>query len=294
MTTILIVDDSLVSRELARGCLADSNLITVFATNGREALESIERDMPDLVLTDLQMPEMDGLELVQEIKASFPMLPVILMTAHGSEEIAVTALKTGAASYVPKKNLVRDLEQTIRVVLSIATARQEEGRDLENLDQTSFTFVIGNELSSLRPLIGHIQKNLRQMSLCNESDLIRVGSALQEALVNAIEHGNLEVDSKLREAENERFYELLEERRQQSPYKDRRVHVNVNLTRSEATCVVRDEGRGFNPDVLRDPTDPANLERVSGRGLLLIRTFMDEVTFNETGNEIAMVKHAPS
>ena len=138
MTTILIVDDSLVSRELARGCLANSNLITVFATNGREALESIERDMPDLVLTDLQMPEMDGLELVQEINTSFPMLPVILMTAHGSEEIAVKALQTGASSYVPKKNLVRDLEQTIRVVLSISTARQEEGRVLENLDQTDY------------------------------------------------------------------------------------------------------------------------------------------------------------
>ena len=291
-TQILIVDDSRVSRDLAGGCLQDSGFSLVFANNGREALESIAREMPDLVLTDLQMPEMDGLQLVQKIISTYPMLPVILMTAYGSEEIAVTALKAGAASYLPKKNLARDLEQTIRVVLSVASAQTEERRILENLIQTDLSFVIGNDQNSLKPLIGHIQKNLQQMSLCDEHNLLRICAALQEALINAIEHGNLEMESDLREAEDDRFHKLLNERRQQSPYKDRRVYVNVKLTRSVAICTVRDEGSGFNPDTLPDPTDPANLRKISGRGLLLIRTFMDEVTFNDKGNEIAMVKHS--
>ena len=54
--------------------------------------------------------------------------------------------------------------------------------------------------------------------------------------------------------------------------------------------MVRDDGNGFDPAILPDPTDPANLERVSGRGLLLIQTFMDSVRHNATGNEITMVK----
>ncbi len=54
--------------------------------------------------------------------------------------------------------------------------------------------------------------------------------------------------------------------------------------------VVRDEGQGFDPALLPDPTDPVNLERVSGRGLLLIQTFMDRVEHNARGNEITMVK----
>ena len=54
--------------------------------------------------------------------------------------------------------------------------------------------------------------------------------------------------------------------------------------------MVRDEGPGFDPATLPDPTDPSNLERVGGRGLLLIRTFMDEVRHNESGNEITFVK----
>jgi anti-sigma regulatory factor (Ser/Thr protein kinase) len=53
---------------------------------------------------------------------------------------------------------------------------------------------------------------------------------------------------------------------------------------------VRDEGRGFDPATLPDPLDPAQLETTTGRGLLLIRTFMDEVSFNATGNEITIVK----
>ena len=58
----------------------------------------------------------------------------------------------------------------------------------------------------------------------------------------------------------------------------------------EVTYVVRDEGPGFNPAELPDPTDPANAERPSGRGLLLIRTFLDSVSHNPAGNEITMVK----
>ena len=56
--------------------------------------------------------------------------------------------------------------------------------------------------------------------------------------------------------------------------------------------VIRDEGPGFDPSTLPDPRDPSNLERTAGRGLLLIRTFMDEVTFNKAGNQITMVKRA--
>ena len=61
-------------------------------------------------------------------------------------------------------------------------------------------------------------------------------------------------------------------------------------TRDEVTVIIRDEGPGFDPNSIPDPTDPANLENVSGRGLLLINAFMDEVTHNEVGNQITMIK----
>ena len=94
MKTILIVDDSNVDRRLVGGLLQrQANFNLVYAINGKDALERLELDIPDAVLTDLHMPEMNGLELVEAVKSSYPLVPVGLMTAQGSEELAVEALK---------------------------------------------------------------------------------------------------------------------------------------------------------------------------------------------------------
>ena len=82
----------------------------------------------------------------------------------------------------------------------------------------------------------------------------------------------------------------MRKRRTEAPYRDRRVHFRVKLSPAEVAYTVRDEGPGFDPTKLPDPFDPSNLERIGGRGLLLIRTFMDHVKHNERGNEITLVK----
>ena len=120
MATVLVVDDNPggpapgggTPRQAAR---AEGPL----RRERREALALIQERPPDLVLTDLHMPEMDGLELVVEVRKNFPLVPVILMTAYGSEEIAIQALQKGAASYVPKRNLAQDLAETTENVLSL-------------------------------------------------------------------------------------------------------------------------------------------------------------------------------
>jgi len=118
-----------------------------------------------------------------------------------------------------------------------------------------------------------------------------VSVALNEALQNAIFHGNLELDSALRDVHSDEYYSTAAERRNRAPWRGRRVRLSASESRDEARYVIRDEGPGF--DVARvladDPTDPKNLTRLSGRGLLLIRTFMSEVGFNSQGNELTMV-----
>jgi CheY-like chemotaxis protein len=293
MPTILIVDDAAVDRHRVGKLLSkDHGLEVLSAANGREALDVLMRERADLVLTDMLMPEMDGLQLVEEIRRKFPWLPVILMTAHGSEELAVQALQRGAASYVPKRNLSTDLGETIESILGVASAGRSQQRLLECLVHTESNFVLENDPSLIPALIGHLESNLTRMKLCDENGLIRVAVALREALVNAIHHGNLELDSGLREQDEKVYYNLLDERRQLEPYQDRRVYVEARETRQEAIYVIRDEGIGFDPTTLPDPTDPANLDKVSGRGLLLIRTFMDEVEHNTKGNEITMIKRS--
>jgi CheY-like chemotaxis protein len=220
MTTVLIVDDSVVDRKLAGGCLKNCDLEVAFACDGREALDLMADDLPDVVVTDLQMPEVDGLELTKQIRKLHRNIPVILMTAHGNEEVAVAALNAGAASYVPKKNLSRDLEETVKTVLSVATSERAEQQILESLASVRLEFELGNEISTLRPLIMVMQGHMRQLGVYGESDIIRISTALQEGLINAIEHGNLELDSKLRELKDNTYQKLGDERRQQEPYKE--------------------------------------------------------------------------
>jgi len=261
-----------------------------FAAHGKEALEVLNRQPPDIVLTDLLMPEMDGLELVVRIKEDFSTIPVILMTAHGSEEIAVKALRTGAASYVPKQNLQRDLIPTIREVLTVASVERDEQKAMACMQEANMHFVLGVANAIHEPLVGYLQQQLRTWKLCGDADLIRVGTALHESFVNAIEHGNLELESELRDDPNGAYQRLGEVRRRQSPYCERRVHVWAQMSREQARITIRDEGPGFDPSSLPDPTDPENIGKISGRGLLLIRTFMDDVRFNDSGNEITLIK----
>ena len=104
MVRILIVDDSLVERVLVEGLLAKNpDYQMELAENGHEALDHIAEGVPDLIITDLMMPGMDGLELLREIRRLQPDLPVILMTAHGDEATATAALEAGAASYVVQR-----------------------------------------------------------------------------------------------------------------------------------------------------------------------------------------------
>jgi CheY-like chemotaxis protein len=291
MATVLVVDDNPVDRHLAGALLAKRpEMKVVFAENGRAALKVLEESTPDLVLTDLHMPEMDGLELVVEIRKNFPLVPVILMTAFGSEEIAIQALQKGAASYVPKRNLAQDLADTTENVLSLSVAGRNQQRLLECLTQTEEQFLLDNDATLIPPLIGYLQDNITRMGLCDEIGRIRVSIALQEALVNAMQHGNLEAASELKEKDEKGFQALLQHRRREKPYQTRRVYVTARESPAEAVYIIRDEGPGFDPSKLPDPTDPSNLDRVSGRGLLLIRTFMDKVHHNKAGNEITMIK----
>jgi CheY-like chemotaxis protein/anti-sigma regulatory factor (Ser/Thr protein kinase) len=290
MARVLVVEDSATQALQIQFLLEDAGFDVELACNGVEGLQAIGRCAPDVVLTDLDMPAMNGLELVEASRRDHPTVPILLMTAMGSEEIAAQALQKGAASYVPKKNLARDIVQTLRTVMDMARADRHHYRVLECLTGTEFHFQLENDPTLIPLLIGHIGEHLGRMRFCDQTELIRMNVALNEALYNALYHGNLEVGSEMRQQDELVFCELAERRRRQSPYQDRRVDVTVKVGRAEAVYVVRDEGKGFDPSKLPDPTVAANLDRIGGRGLLLIRTFMDSVSHNRRGNEITMVK----
>lgn len=292
MATVLVVDDSPIDRQLVGGLLRqDTDWAVEFAEDGSRALEIIRTMPPDLVITDMHMPGVNGLELVATIRKGYAQIPVILMTGKGSEEIAVEALHAGAASYVPKRALAASLIETSRRVLAVLQDDRHRAELLNRVELRTEQYQVENDVNLLLSLSRHLQQMLGDAWGIDRTDRLRSGTAFEEALLNALYHGNLEVSSDLKEIDHTAFYKLVEERRNSSPWRDRRIHVQVRLTAQDVEVSIRDEGPGFDPSKLPDPTDPENLDRPCGRGVMLMRAFMDDVCYNAQGNEVTLKRN---
>jgi CheY-like chemotaxis protein/anti-sigma regulatory factor (Ser/Thr protein kinase) len=293
MTTVLVVDDCLTDRRRAGGLLTRAGFEVAYSADGREALARIGERAPDAVVTDMQMPELDGLGLVTAVVRDQPFVPVVVVTSQGSETAAVQALQAGAASYVPKRDLASQLVETVRRVCLAAGESRDYARISERIVRQEVRYELEADLSLIPPAVRAVRETLHGLRRFDEAALLRVSIAFEEALLNAVYHGNLEVGSELREENPTLYYETAKERCGRFPYCERKVTIDVSVSPDEVRLRVADQGPGFDPAALPDPTDPENIVRASGRGLLLIRTFMDEVAYSPRGNEITMVKRFP-
>ena len=115
---ILVVDDDLEVRMATRDFLSSKGYEVVVAEGGREALDMLETVNPDVVLLDVAMPDMDGMETLKRIVATHPAMPVIMVTANADIEITSKVLQLGAADYVPKPFDLDYLDQAISIQLS--------------------------------------------------------------------------------------------------------------------------------------------------------------------------------
>jgi CheY-like chemotaxis protein/anti-sigma regulatory factor (Ser/Thr protein kinase) len=290
MPTVLVVDDGKVDQRLAGRLLKDQLQVSVeYADNGQEALDFIQRRLPEIVVTDMRMPVMDGLELVEAIRREHATLPVIVMTAVGSEELAAEALQKGATCYVPKRRLAQDLARVVKRQFALASEHHPQ-IVRECLQYVETRIVLDNDCSRIAPLVRYLQENLVAMNICDETAVMHVGVALEEALTNAIHHGNLELNSDLYENSLDSFARELLERQKQPPYCDRHVTVTAEATRDEVRYVIRDQGPGFDKSVIPNLKEPLTADQTRGRGLLLMHSVMDEVRYNDSGNEITMFK----
>src|SRR5512144_914966 len=123
--TILIVDDEEGIRTSLAGVLEDEGYRTVFAVDGLEALAAAETEVPDLVLLDIWMPRMDGMDTLQRLKEKHPTLTVVMISGHGTIETAVKSTKLGAYDFIEKPLSLEKVLVTVKNALGMRRMAEE-------------------------------------------------------------------------------------------------------------------------------------------------------------------------
>jgi DNA-binding NtrC family response regulator len=147
---ILVVDDKQSVRFMLKGYLDDAGYQVTCTASGDEALAVLEADRYNMVLSDMVMPEMDGVELLRQVRSRYPQLPFVLVTAHGSVDSAVAAMKNGADDYLLKPLNREELLVVVKRLLENASLRVSYDRMLDS-ERQRFSF---QNISSSSPGMG--------------------------------------------------------------------------------------------------------------------------------------------
>ncbi len=286
---ILVVDDESHVLSVITSMLLHHGYHPIEAPDGTEALEVFRHENPAIVITDINMPDMDGLELLTRIKEKSPEACVAIMTGYGSEELAIKALRNGASNYFKKPIEMSDFIYSIGVLADFIRSRSHNEFDYKKLAHEIKTVVTGNDLNLIYSIVHELTKATAYFS----SDVESVQTGLLEMITNAIEHGNLNItyEEKQKALQGGTLEELYEHRAQAVPYKERKVMIRYELDPEKVVYTICDQGEGFDWRGLPDPGDPKNLMAASGRGIFMTRLYMDKVVYNDTGNEVTIVKY---
>ncbi|MFG0262139.1 MAG: response regulator, partial [Novipirellula sp. JB048] len=144
MSSILLCEDSPTHTVLMQTLLEEDAHQVHCVEDGRQGIESLDQQTPDLVVTDLRMPNMNGLELVRALISDYPQLPAVVVTARGSEDLAVDALALGAVNFVPKNSLSVLLNPVVRQAIAYAASDRFSQPCSGQLKSPEFYFKLSN------------------------------------------------------------------------------------------------------------------------------------------------------
>jgi len=289
MTTILMIVPSNQRISIERGLRSEFEDIQIeFADTHSEVRERIGLHPVDVLVCPLHLVLTEDGSLIDQA-TEFGISVVVygeLADAFRLEQ----AVSNGASGQIIEQRLAADLPMLLSSVFEQRNAMTQQQIMREKIVMRTLKVEMGNDKNAINGIVQHLLDECESQGVIKEVDRMKVGVSLEEALVNAIVHGNLEVSSKLREGNDDEFEKLIELRQKQPEYADRSATIECSISQTEAIFTIQDDGPGFDVAAIPDPTDPEYIERPSGRGILLMRSFMDDVQYNETGNCVTLTK----
>jgi DNA-binding NtrC family response regulator len=177
--TVLIVDDEDATRSLCREVVAESGLRTKLASTTEQALDILDQSPIEIVITDLKVPQLGGIELIKRVKESYPQAAVMVLTQYGTIESAVEATRVGAADYVTKPFHLPELKSKLDRVVKLLEVNQENRILREQLrSRPGFAGLIG-----ISPKMQRVYRLIEKVSQHNYPVLILGESGTGKELV---------------------------------------------------------------------------------------------------------------
>lgn len=264
---ILVVDDSATDRTLVTGLLSSERPEWQVDTcaDATEGLRFLENHSATAVITDLVMPGMSGEQFLVEIRRRFPAVPVVLITAQGSDEIAARALALGAVNYVAKRRLSELLVPAIDEILRSHHEATMASQVLSHLVHSRTVFEVDSCLEQIGSLLHLIREHLHTLLSFADDEVRCVTDAVREALMNAHQYGSAH-----REAAGADGSSSLSS-----------IRLEVQQDAHAVCFTVTDGGSGF--DTSRRGASDAS-------GIRFIERNVDEVCFEDGGKRICLTK----
>jgi DNA-binding response OmpR family regulator len=286
---VLIVDDQHVLRAVLVKFMLKEGLTPIEAENGEAAIALYTSERPAVVLSDIMMPRMDGLTLLNEIKRIDAKAAVVLMTGYGNEEILLKALRGGAANYFKKPFNFREVVEVVQHLIRHRAALELSVESSPYLVRESRQFILETGNADIFPVIDQITLTIH--TLVPEQVILNLKVGIEEMLKNAIEHGNLGISAEEKNAALEKgtFGTLLAEKLAVDGNAEKTITITAEADRGEFRITIEDEGAGFDWRSLPH-LQAESLLHFSGRGIFLTRIYFDEVIYNNRGNRVTLIK----
>lgn len=287
---VLIVEDDSFSLKYFETLISIEGYDCRIAENGKIGLEVFKEFKPDIVLSDIQMPEMDGLEMLAAIRRLHTDAIVIMATAFNSEEYAIKALKLGANDYLKKPVTPDSLKRLFTKYSRIIRNRNLKSDVLFSFTRKEFTLKIESKIEIVHVVADMLKRETS--AIFDESERVGIELGLAELITNAIEHGNLEISfaEKSRAMEKNQLEKLFEEREENAKLGSRKVTIDFKQNENSCEWLITDEGEGFDWKAVPNPLESQGLEELHGRGIFISRFQFDEMEYLGNGNIVRLKK----